>query len=144
MVKKCLKCNKNFEAKKETAKYCSVSCRVMFNRKVDKNEKVEKEKSLLMQTQVLLNSVVEMVGKINYGVVPTSFDGKKNDYIKMDEIGQWQEPKKYLPTFQDLLNGMDKVSFSDEKEEYALKIMDATHLSEKQIKLLLSNLWAKN
>jgi hypothetical protein len=92
MKRKCLKCNKEFEAKKETAKYCSVSCRVMFNRKVDKKEKVEKEKSLLMQTQVLLNSVVEMVGKINYGVVPTNFDAPQMNNITHNEPRQWQEP----------------------------------------------------
>jgi len=33
MTKACLWCKKDYEAKRETSKYCSTSCRVMFNRK---------------------------------------------------------------------------------------------------------------
>ena len=143
MKRNCLNCGKEFEAKRETAKFHNTSCRVMFSRKNKGNQKKDAEKSFLVQVNVALNSLLEMVGKINYGVVPTNFDAPRVTDLRRDEPKQWQEDK-YLPTFQDLLNGMTNVQFSDDKEDYAEKIRDATHLTEKQRSLLISNLWAKN
>ena len=68
--KKCLKCGKNFKAEKITAKYCSVSCRVMYNRNNPKPKKDVVDP--LIQAQILYNAVLEMVGRINYGVMPTN------------------------------------------------------------------------
>lgn len=58
-MKECLNCNKEFQAKKETAKYCSTSCRVMWNRKHGKKNQVSP-----IQIQVLYNSMLELVEKI--------------------------------------------------------------------------------
>lgn len=93
MEKKCQHCKKDFEAKKDTAKYCSVSCRVMYSRKNKGNKKMEAEKSLLLQTQVLLNSVVEMVGKVNFGQVPTILDAPRVTDLRRDEPPQYESSK---------------------------------------------------
>lgn len=101
---------------------------------------------------VLLNefkaAIQEMKGnsiqnrdKVNYSPVTlSSYDGKKMDKITYDEPAQWVE----APTFQELLNGMSNLQFADDKESYAEKIRKTSaFLSDKQIKLLLTNLWNK-
>ena len=93
MKRKCLQCDKEYEAKKDTSKYCSTSCRVMFSRKNKGNKKVEAEKSFLLQANVALNSLLEMVGKINYGANPVlgQSDTKSiplpSDYAEIKNIG---------------------------------------------------------
>lgn len=59
-MKECLNCKKGFEQKKETKKFCSDSCRVMWNRKHGKKGAIKP-----IQMQVLYNSILEAVGKIN-------------------------------------------------------------------------------
>lgn len=58
--KTCLHCQEGFEAHKETAKFCSASCRVMYNRKKPKG----KDAVTPVQMQVLYNAVLDMVGKM--------------------------------------------------------------------------------
>jgi len=53
---KCLNCEKEFEPKRETAKYCSVNCRVRYNQKNGKKNAVSK-----FQMQALYNEVLSMV-----------------------------------------------------------------------------------
>lgn len=94
--------------------------------------------------QVLYNQLLEVVTKMNTGV-----DVYKKDtpvFNKPAEIfkkSSWDEPEQGLITFQELLNGMAGIQFSDDKEDYAVKINAATHLSDKQRNLLLTNLWTK-
>lgn len=54
-MKNCLNCGYEFQEKKDSAKYCSVSCRVMYNRKNPK-DRVSK-----VQMQDLYNSVKELI-----------------------------------------------------------------------------------
>ncbi|MEY2702606.1 MAG: hypothetical protein RLY43_1242 [Bacteroidota bacterium] len=48
MQKECIHCKAKFEAKKNTAKFCSDSCRVMYNR----NSRENKEKRLSLSDRV--------------------------------------------------------------------------------------------
>jgi hypothetical protein len=57
---KCLYCEDEFEPKRETAKYCSDSCRVMYNRKHGKKNAVTK-----FQMQTLYNEIRSMVNDLN-------------------------------------------------------------------------------
>jgi hypothetical protein len=57
---KCLYCEEEFEPKRETAKYCSDSCRVMYNRKYGKKNVVTK-----FQMQTLYNEIRSMVNDLN-------------------------------------------------------------------------------
>ncbi len=155
-MKECLQCKKQFEAKREdTAKFCSANCRVKWNKK--NGGKKKKQDTANVTSQVLMNKVLDMLDKVRFIPIssPPDYDGKKLSlHHTQDEPGQWEKPKQKisvwdepdvsLPTFQDLLNGMANKQFSDEKEEYAVKINAATHLSEKQRNLLLTNLWSKS
>jgi hypothetical protein len=70
-MKECLQCKKEFDAKRDSAKYCSDNCRVKWNRK----NAVKKDISPV-QLQVLYNSLLEMVGKINTAALPPFFDAE--------------------------------------------------------------------
>lgn len=59
-MKKCLWCDKEFESKKDTAKFCSTSHRVMYNRKHGKRDQVTP-----LQLQVLYNSLLTAINQIN-------------------------------------------------------------------------------
>lgn len=137
-MKQCLQCEKQFDAKRDAAKFCSVNCRVKWNRKNGKKSEIKP-----LQMQVLYNQILDAVNKIgqNNGLPPAA--AYKIETVKTEPIkkSSWDEPQSDLVTFQELLNGMVGIQFSDEKEDYAEKIRKATHLSEKQINLLLTNLW---
>lgn len=55
-MKECLKCGKQFDAKKPTRKFCSDSCRVMYNRKHGKKKEIQ-----VWQMKVLYDSMLEAV-----------------------------------------------------------------------------------
>jgi hypothetical protein len=55
---KCLQCQKDFDAKRETAKYCSDKCKVKYHRKNGGKNTIKP-----FQMQVLYNSIVELIEK---------------------------------------------------------------------------------
>lgn len=57
-MKICLNCQKEFEYKREAAKFCSDKCRVMYNRKNPTNG------VSLVQFKVLYNEVLNLVSQI--------------------------------------------------------------------------------
>lgn len=138
-MKQCLYCEKDFEPKRPTKKFCSDSCRVMNHKKVGKQSEVKP-----FQMQVLYNQILAAVDKINNsnGLPPAA--AYEIPTVRTEPIKKsvWDEPETHLVTFQELLNGMANIQFSDEKEDYAERIRKATHLSEKQQNLLFTNLWA--
>ena len=73
-MKVCLHCNKEFENKKETAKFCSVSHRVMWNRENKNKPKGVTEKQRL---EVLYNLILELVGNAK----SQTFQQKQADFI---------------------------------------------------------------
>lgn len=82
--KKCLHCKKEYEPKKDTSKYCSDSCRVMWNRKNgSKGVKVNKD----VQMQVLVSTLMEKLDKVVFvqPTTPESFDGPDLGKISYDE-----------------------------------------------------------
>lgn len=134
-MNKCLKCQKEYEPKRSTSKFCSDSCRSAFHRDSPAT-KVTK-----LQMQSLYNAVLEAVEKIQYAAPPKVFDAPKLTNVQ-DEPLSFNKMKQQaeLPTFQSLLNGMASLVFADDKEEYEHKIHAATHLSDKQRELLFTNL----
>jgi hypothetical protein len=58
-MNKCLKCGKEYEAQRSTSKFCSNKCRSAFNRKNPTNGVTR------VQMQVLYNSIMEAVSRIN-------------------------------------------------------------------------------
>lgn len=135
--KKCLKCGKDFDAEKDTAKYCSTSCRVMYNRNNPKPKKEVLDPAI--QAQVIYNSVLEMIGRINYGQAPTLMDGSETNRVKMDEVGLWAEPKPSTKTFQQFMNELSELETEHEYRTKAAEI-EASSLTRKQKDLLLINM----
>ena len=96
-------CGKKYEAKRDSSKFCSTSCRVMFSRANKGNQKKEAEKSFLLQANVALNSLLEMVGKINYGVNPALEQGNVKgvqlpvDYVEFKNLGVINDTGKVTP-----------------------------------------------
>ena len=56
-MKECLHCKKEFQQKRDTARYCSTSCRVMYNRK---NPSVQKKK-VELRLDVIYNSILDLI-----------------------------------------------------------------------------------
>ncbi len=96
--KKCLYCQKDFEATKDTRLYCSTSCRVMQSRKnkgSDKTVKFTKQANNQILAS-LVEKVDRLLGKeINYSPVTlNAYDGSKINRFTQDEQAMWVEPKK--------------------------------------------------
>lgn len=109
----------------------------MYNRN---NPKPKKEViDPLIQAQVLYNAVLEMVGKVNYGVVPTN-----NSYGESGSISRetWQhtETKPTERSFQQLMNAIPDLDTHYEFQQFAKEVEYSTILTGKQKELLLLNM----
>lgn len=60
-MKECLWCKEQYENKRESSKFCSTSCRVMWNKKYGK----KKGQVGVDELQVLYNSILTAVNSIN-------------------------------------------------------------------------------
>lgn len=78
-MRQCLNCKKDFEYKREAAKFCSNKCRAAYNR-AHPQEGVTK-----LQMQSLYNAILEAVDKIQYAGSKNAYDGAKTHYTKQDE-----------------------------------------------------------
>lgn len=63
MIKGCLECKKDYEAKRDTSKFCSDNCRVKWNQKNKQSKSEKKESDLFLQMQVMMNTMIEGMGK---------------------------------------------------------------------------------
>lgn len=128
-MKECLHCHKEFNAKKDTAKFCSVSCRVMNNRKKAKSNVITKP-----QMSAMYNSLMEAIanmGHINsqqkqFVDTPLSFDKMKEPYEK---------PPRSFDSYKQA-----RIECETQEQWEALKkeIMNDVYLSTKQKNLLIS------
>lgn len=131
-MKKCLQCPNEFEAKRESAKFCSDKCRVAWHRKHGKKDGVTK-----FQMQVLYNSILEAIEKMalpqlsNFvpANTPTVFSGI------IPQVAPTTEK-----TFQQFMNQIPDLQYEDEFRKFVSEIEAATKLSEKQKNLLLTNM----
>ena len=147
-MKNCLNCTEEFEEKRETAKFCSTSCRVMYNRKHGKNGKIK---------EGVKESKIDFIYTAVLGLIEAQKSGLPADYVNWDKVGVLKpdgsveelsfdklrvefEEQDSKPTYLSLLNGMGKLLFADERDEYAEKIKAATYLTEKQQNDLLNHL----
>lgn len=93
MIKECLKCKKNFEAVRDSAKFCGTSCRVMYNRKNTNPSKLTKP-----QSDVLLNIVLEKLSRVNFiPFIPTqdvSCYGSDSKKPILDECPMFPPPSE--------------------------------------------------
>ena len=91
MQKECIRCKAKFEAKKNTAKFCSNSCRVMYNRNSPENK--EKRLSLSDRVDLILEILVEG-GVKNPAPIKKNAPAKSNVESALDRKIRELENKK--------------------------------------------------
>lgn len=120
-MKKCLKCNKDFEEKRQTAKFCSTSCRVGYHKKHGGTSATK------MQSKTLIEMVSELLDIIKSPEPrPTHIPIYKSDDNKPLSMQDWliqkreceseEEYKKWL----DRLNADTNLTYKQKKD---LKIL---------------------
>ncbi len=127
--RKCLKCEKEYQPKKETSKFCSTSCRVMWGRK---NKSTVSQS---VQMKVLVNTILDKLDKVDFVVSsPAVYDASKIKNSTFDE------PKVSSKSFQQYMNEISGLEYEQEFRAKAEEIQSATNLSQKQKDLLLINM----
>lgn len=138
VMKQCLHCKKEFQEQKETAKYCSTSCRVMFNRNKPKEKKAFTTESKL---EVMCNAVMDMLTDIKFSkTTPNSFDAEKINHIRYDEPLQWEEPKLQGKSVSQHLKEIADLETPYEYQQKTVEIENDLTLSSKDRKDLLLNI----
>lgn len=137
-MKECLWCKKEFQEKKPTAKYCSTSCRVMFNKKHGKKNELKP-----FQMQVLYNQIMEAVNGINQkNSLPESFgavintENKPSVTVKIPPQELYQNTTK---SFQQFMNEIADLEFPEEYKKLTDEINNS-NLPTKQKELLIKNM----
>ena len=100
-MKECLKCSKDISAKHKSAKFCSTSCRVLWNR----NPENKKEKGLtgLQQMTALYNALMDKIDSLALLTVPvpmvnqkTTFDGITSPFSENTKISLKKTPAHWV------------------------------------------------
>ena len=135
-MKSCLKCGKQFIEKRDTAKFCSVSCRVIWNR----NPKNKKDKPLSdsQQMKVMYNALMEKIDKLvmlPVFVPPVEQNTKFNGFIQQIEekpkkIHLKRTPAHWVELRRECENADDYQKWLEDLESNPY----LTHLEKKQIK----------
>jgi hypothetical protein len=134
-MKECLHCKKQFQPKKETAKFCGTSCRVMYNRKHGSKKSVS-----LVQIQVLYNSLLEVAERLSN--ISNANAGFKTE-VNGTPIGLSHTTKQNLgieKTFQQHMNDLSELDTEYEYKRKFDEIQAATNLTTKQKDLLITNM----
>lgn len=83
-MKRCLNCQKEFEAKKPKAKFCSANCRVVFNRKLKQAEKFQET----MRQELAQIDFLKLVGRQRelFNELQASLNGKTECVPNNDDL----------------------------------------------------------
>jgi len=127
-VKTCLKCGIDYQPIKETRKFCSTSCRVMWYRK-NKPQQVEK---ILLKDLIL--SLIDKLDSINFITQPSNYDVLKT------EIPQKPLPTKKVVIIRSYENFLHLKKSCETAEDWvgiSHEIRESDNLTEKQKVVLL-------
>jgi hypothetical protein len=92
---------------------------------------------------MIFNKVMELSSNVEIkAVTPIVFEGKEKANTIHDEKPMFITEQSNQVTFKQMANEMDKIQFSDEKEDFAVKIKNCS-LSESDKTKLLQALWLK-
>jgi hypothetical protein len=130
VMKQCLNCKKEFEYKRDSAKFCSDKCRAAYNR-THPQQMVSK-----VQLQVLYNEMLELIKKAQLSPQQPYFGVATNDGVKW---GQTQDTvkirlKRPFLTLQALINECQSM---EEYEPLRVEIEEADHLTRREKDILL-------
>lgn len=118
-MKECLWCKEEYEPKREASKFCSTSCRVMWNRKYGKKNQVTP-----VQIQVLYNSILDVLGKIQYAAPKATYDAPKmanvqDEPLSFDKLNSANNAGNQYHDFAKRLNNADS---GEEMQQISLEI----------------------
>lgn len=129
-MRTCLRCQKEYEFKREASKFCSDKCRVAYNRKHPKQGAVSQ-----MQLQVLYNAVLDLVGNT----------GKPQQTVIAAPKTSYQAPiSKPIPQIsaQDLMHkfveARRECTCEDEYRSWLKQLQEDSRLSNKQKELIIN------
>jgi hypothetical protein len=141
--KKCLYCGDDYTAKKDNSKFCSVSCRVMWNRKPE-NKKPQKGLSEIGKLKVVVDAIWDKVEKM--GSVPSQKIAQEPVFSPVTAkssgagyLGQQQSvyvqqaPSK---SFEQYRTQKREIELPEDWEKLKVEIENDPYLSSKQKTLL--------
>jgi hypothetical protein len=127
-MKECLNCKTPYEAKRESSKFCSTNCRVMWNRKNPKNVITK------VQAQVLYNEMMAFF---------RNQESTKKELSEPKQIASWElstlKEATKEKTFQQHMNDLPNLETEYDYRTKAAEI-EASSLSRKNKDLLLQNM----
>lgn len=134
---KCLKCHKEFEPKRETAKFCSNSCRVGYHRKHGKSDKVKP-----YQMQAIYNAVLGLIEVTKQQSVSLPADFKNVQKIGVLNTDGTIEPlnltkPKILRSFAYYEATIIECQTMDDYAPLRAEIEAADHLTQREKTILL-------
>lgn len=91
-MNKCFNCQKEYKSERGTSKFCSVNCRVQYHRKIGG----KKKEVTPIQVQVLYNTMMEALGRINAPVIPNHYDAPRTNFTFEAETPSTVQPKAFL------------------------------------------------
>jgi len=113
MIKVCLWCKKEYEAKKESSKYCSTSCRVMYNRKPATKGTISKLDIITIYNE--FKAAIQEFGNVKVSAPLKSYDAPKMPISTKDEFPQYEQPK--IMFFSDYYDKVGKAKTIPEIEK---------------------------
>lgn len=146
--RKCLfeGCDKMFQPKRESAKFCSDTCRVKHSYKNKGKNQKKKESDILLQMQVISNTVLGAIellsSKIEFSPITNkAYKGNSVNRVIMDEAGLWEMPKEkrvIVRSAEQWLEQKRECSSTEEWLEIKAQIEAATNLSPKTKQLIFN------
>jgi len=132
---KCLNedCKNEFISKTDRKKYCSNACKQKYFRKHGKKGEITP-----LRLEVIYNSIMEAIGKINYGVNPVLEAQKSNNLAPM-ALGS-NEPKKIKirRSYENYADLKKECQSPEEWAELSAEIEQADHIPQRLRNLLLN------
>lgn len=127
-MKDCLQCQKPYEAKKETSKFCSTNCRVKWNRKNGNKKEIS-----TLEMKVLYNAMLELLDKAKNNVTASEKINTSNPTTENKPTIERMKITRSFENYRQL-----RIDCPDDEEWLKLKqeIFDADNLTEKQKVLL--------
>lgn len=131
-TRECLKCKKEFQAKRYNTKFCSTSCRVGWNRK-------NKEKKDNVGQQVLINTLLEKLSMVDFVAKDAGFSAERNGTPQA--ISHTTKHSLWIEkSFQQHMNDLPDLETEYDYRNKAGEIEAATNITRKQKDLLLTNM----
>ncbi len=134
-MRECLKCKKDITGKHESAKFCSTSCRVMYNRKFGKKDTVSK-----VQVQVLYNQMLAMFENMQNSQPQFKGISEKENGTPTATSHTTKQVLGIEKTFQQLMNLIPDLQYEDEFRRFVAEVEANTMITRKQKDLLLLNM----